>query len=306
MRNSHTQWTNTSLRALRAFEAAARFGSFTAAAKSLNVTQGAVSRQIKELEALIGFPLFVRSGPRLILTARGKTFAGSLGRVFADLQQAFAEAQGREIATTITLSMLPSVAARWLAARLEDFDRAFPEIDLKISASRHLIDFRIEQIDGAIRFGRGNWSGVSAEFIGAETISPVCTPGFAAQQNLKDPADLLDVRLFHGDMSEGWRDWFAHAGVAAPQALRGPRLGDDAATLQAVLNGQGVALGRTLLIADDLAAGRLVQPFPQRLPIAFGYWFVTPGGDAEPKHFGTVRRWLISRLQASLGTTPAR
>lgn len=302
MRKTHTLWTNTSLRALRAFEAAARYGSFTAAAEHLNVTQGAVSRQIKDLEALVGYPLFVRHGPRLILTGRGKNFAESLVRVFADLQQAFIETQGREIATTITLSMLPSVAARWLAARLEDFDSAFPEIDLKISASRHLIDFRVEQIDGAIRFGCGNWHDVSAEFIGAETICPICTPGFAARQRLKEPADLLDVRLFHGDMSEGWRDWFGHAGVKAPQGLRGPRLGDDAATLQAVLNGQGVALGRTLLVADDLAAGRLVQPFPLRLPIEFGYWFVTPRQEPAPPDFDSVRKWLIDRLRASLDT----
>lgn len=300
MRNSHDCWARSSLRALRAFETAARLGSFTAAAAALHVTQGAVSRQIHELEAVIGHPLFVRSGPRLTLTDRGRVLAEHLGRIFLELDQAFLDAQGRRVSSTITLSMLPSVAARWLAGRLEAFERTFPTIDLRIFASRHLVDFRVEEIDGAIRFGRGTWPDVEAEFIDGETVSPVCTPEFMARHDLQRPQDLLRVRLFHGDMEEGWRDWFAHAGLVLTQQLRGPRIGDDAATLQAVLNGQGVALGRTLLISDDLVAGRLVRPFAEALPISFGYWFVAPKQRRNLPHFDEVRVWLIEDLRNSL------
>ncbi|WP_168206341.1 transcriptional regulator GcvA [Labrenzia sp. PHM005] len=285
---------------MRAFEAAARLGSFTAAAESLNVTQGAVSRQIKELEGVIGRPLFRRSGPRLFLTEQGRAFADQLAEIFADLQQAFWNVQGYEETATVTISTLPSVATRWLAARLSEFDRDFPDVDLKVLASRDLADFRTGSIDGAIRFGQGNWPEVEAEYIGGETVCPVCTPGFVAEHNLNYPEDLLQVRLFHSDMEEGWQGWFHHASVVPPPSLRGPQLGDDAATMQAVLNGQGVALGRTLLVADDLADGKLVQPFPVSLPISFGYWFVTEKPSRDDPHLMAVRSWLIERIRNTL------
>ena len=272
-----SSWNDKSplpLRALQVFEAAARFQNFTTAGEDLGITQSAVSRKVSELEAILGVQLFQRSGPNLSLTPQGRALAVRVTYALGDLNRACAEVQPEAETDIVTLSMLPSVAAKWLAPRLGIFMDLHPEIDLRISASRELVDLQANQIDGAIRYGTGQWPGLAAVWLGAETVCPVCSPDLIDKLGVTTPADLLNAPLLHADIAEDWVAWFRAAGLNDPQVPRGPKLGDDTAILQAALSGQGLALGRSRLVADDLQTGRLIAPFDVMLEASFSYWIV--------------------------------
>jgi len=292
MRQAHSKQRLPPLRSLQVFEAAARHGSFTDAALELSVTQGAVSRQVQELEQWLGLKLFLRSGPNLKLTATGKALGDEVGRAMDTLEHAVAAAKPAAGTHHVTLSMLPSVAAKWLAPRLGRFVQRHPDIDLRITASRHLVDFVAEGVDAAIRYGKGDWPGLVAQPLARETIAPVCTPAYAQACGLNTPADLLAARLLHSDIEENWEMWFRAAGLGDRPVPRGPKLADDAAMLQAALDGQGVALGRSVLVADDLQAGRLIMPFEIELQASYSYWFVTPATTSAPADLHAVGNWL--------------
>ena len=284
------------LRALQIFEAAARHQNFTAAGQDLGVTQSAVSRKISELEVILDVQLFRRSGPKLALTATGRALADRVSYALRDLQRACAEAKPAIDTGIVTLSMLPSVAAKWLAPRLGLFTQLHPQIDLRVSASREIIDLEAENIDGAIRYGVGDWPGLEKVWLGSETVQPVCTQESIKKFNLSAPSDLLKAPLLHAEIAEGWGTWFAAVGLKEAKIPRGPKLGDDTAILQAALSGQGVALGRSLLVADDLEAGRLIAPFDVKLEASYSYWFVYP--NAESKNLATVRDWIVQEFEA--------
>ena len=295
MRSGHDvrRHPRPSLRALEVFEAATRLGNFTAAGRELGITQSAVSRQVSDLEATIGKALFVRRGARLAPTAAGHRLAERLSRSLTDLRAAVAEAAGSD--AFVTLSMLPSVAAKWFALRLGRFVAAHPGIDLRITASRHLVDFAAEGVDAAIRYGRGPWPGLAARRLAAETVQPVCAPAYHDRLALTGPADLARATLLHGDIPEDWSAWFAAAGLQATPP-EGPRLGDDAAILQAAVEGHGVALGRSHLVADDLAAGRLIAPFAPALPASHAYWFVRPENIEPSTALDAVENWVAGEF----------
>ncbi len=296
---SHYRKHLPSLRAISALEASARLGSFTAAAQELNVTQGAVSRQIQELERLLGTDLFIRSGPNLTLTEVGAEFSQNSARALDILREAVFETQKKRTETHVTLSMLPSVAAKWLAPRLGLFINQYPDIDLRISATRNLVNFEVESINAGIRYGRGKWPGLDATLLARETISPVCTPAYAEKIKLVSPPDLTRATLFHTDIEENWTTWFQAADYPQVQIPRGLQLGDDAATLQATIDGQGIALGRSVLVADDIAMGRLICPFETTLKASFSYWFVTPTGAEFSPDLLDVKAWIQSEFEKS-------
>ncbi|POF30481.1 LysR substrate-binding domain-containing protein [Roseibium marinum] len=281
------------LRSLQVFEAAARCGGFTAAGEELGITQSGVSRQVSDLEATLGIPLFVRKGARLTVTPAGERLAGQLADTFARMWSAVAEARRSE--QVVTISMLPSVATRWFAPRLGRFMASYPDIDLRITASRHLVDFSAEGVDAALRYSPMPSAGLEAVKLGTETVRPVCSPEYARALGLHAPDDLYRATLLYGDIPEDWSAWFAAAGCGQSPPT-GPRLGDDGAILQAALDHQGVALGRSLLVADDIAAGRLVAPFPVSLQASHAYWFVRPNGHATSKAIEAVRLWLADQF----------
>lgn len=281
------------LRSLQILEAAVRHGSFTAAGEELGITQSGVSRQVSDLEATIGASLFVRNGARLRVTPAGERLANQLADAFSRIWTAVADARRSD--HTVTLSMLPSVAARWFAPRLGDFLAANPNIDLRITASRHLVDFASEGIDAAIRYSPSPARHLDAMKLGTETVLPVCSPDYAQTFGLKSPNDLYRATLLFGDIPEDWPAWFKAAGCSRlPPA--GPRLGDDAAILQAAIDHQGVALGRSLLVADDIAAGRLVAPFSVSLDASYSYWFVRPKNMPTTSAIDAVQAWLIDQF----------
>lgn len=290
MTSTHTM---PALRSLQVFEAAARCGSFTAAGKALGITQSAVSRQVSDLEAILGVMLFVRNGARLTVTPIGKKLAGHLAEAFAGIQTAVADVRG--LNKTVTLSMLPSVATRWFAARLDHFLAQNHDIDLRITASRHLVDFIAEGIDAAIRYGPKPSNNLEAIKLYTENVIPVCSPSYATKLGLKAPEDIYRATLLWGDIAEDWHAWFKVADLCHPPSA-GPRLGDDSAILQAAVEGQGIALGRSLLIKDDIAIKRLVAPFSISLCASYAYWFVYPKGLSSLNTIDAVRVWLVEQF----------
>lgn len=277
------------LRSLEIFAAAARLGGFTAAGVELGITQSAVSRQIADLEGTLGVKLFKRRGAHVTATPAGQRLSDRLTAALGDIRAAVADAALSE--QVVTLSMLPSVAAKWFAPRLGRFVMEHSDIDLRVTASRHLVDFAKEGVDAAIRYGVGPWSGLSAEKLADETVCPVCTPSYAQRQGLNAPSDLAQAVLLHGDIPENWAAWFKAAGCAV-DVPAGPRLGDDTAILQAVLDSHGVALGRSRLVAEDIASGKLIQPFDIHLTASHAYWIVRPkSADVSPA-ISAVERWI--------------
>lgn len=299
MSNSHNRIRLPSLRAIQAIDATARIGSFTGAAQSLNVTQGAVSRQIQALEGQLSVRLFNRKGPKVKLTETGRLFAEDSARALEILKNAVITARQDKAANHVTLSMLPSVASKWLAPRLGRFIDHFSDIDLRVTASRHLVNFELEDIDGAIRYGQGSWQGLDAILLSRETVFPVCAPGYAEDHALHSPAELANTTLLYDDIEEDWTDWFRKASVSIDKVPMGPRLGDGSALLQAAIEGQGVAMGRSILVADDLAAGRLIVPFDIPLEASFAYWFVTPHGVTGSPNLRRVKEWILNEFKYS-------
>ncbi len=284
------------LRALEVFEVAARHGNFTTAGREIGITPSAVSRQVSDLEATIRVRLFTRRGARLILTSAGRRLAERLTRALGDARAAVTELTALE--GVVTLSMLPSVAAKWFAPRLARFVAAHPDIDLRIGASRHLVDFTSEGIDAAIRYGTGPWSGLVARRLAGEIVRPVCTPAYRRDHGIETPADLMRATLLYGDIAETWPAWFAAAGCdLRPPA--GPRLEDDTALLQAALDSQGVALGRSLLVAEDLSSGRLVAPFETGLAAQLSYWFVRPEAKEPSRALRAVEAWIAAEFETA-------
>jgi len=293
-----------SIRALRSVEAVVRLGSFTKAAEELNVTQGAISRQIQELESQLAVELFLRKGPKIVVTDTGRDFAQMASEALNMISVAVLAAKQKELGQFVTLSMLPSVASKWLAPRLGKFIDNCPDIDLRVAASRNLVNFDQDGIDATVRYGKGQWSGLDASMLSEEVIFPVCSPVYALSIGLDKPEQLLRATLFHADIEEDWAAWFAKAGVTVRDMPRGPRLGDDAAILQAAIDGQGVALGRSLLVGDDLKTGRLIAPFQTVLKASYSYWFVTPSEREVSPMVTRVKEWIeaeISQAHVSFG-----
>ena len=263
------------LNALRAFEAAARHLSFTRAADELNVTQAAVSHQVKALEEWLGMPLFRRLNRSLLLTDAGQSYMPRLRDAFDTIDQATRGLNAHESGGTLTISTMDSFAAKWLVPRLGRFRARHPEIDTRVTASDRLVDFKREDVDVGIRYGRGRYPGLQVVRLMTEDVFPVCSPALAGgEPPLREPADLKHHTLLHDDLAVDWRTWLAAAGVRDVDADRGQWFSHSSLVLQVALDGQGVALGRSALLAEDLAAGRLVKPFELTLPADFAYYMV--------------------------------
>lgn len=286
-----------SLNGLRAFEAAARHLSFTRAADELNVTQTAISHQIRRLEAQLGLRLFVRRNRALLLTREGQDYLPAVRAAFEDLRLATDRLlrPGRD--QLLTVSTTPSLAAKWLMPRLADFQETHPAIEIRISASTHLVDFRREDVDVAIRFGRGRWPGVRADWLMGEELFPVCSPKLlAGGKPLRRPEDLAQHTLLHANPArEDWQLWLTAAGLPSNLAARrGLTFDDSLLALQAAIDGLGVALARRPLVEGDIAAGRLVVPFDVKLPAEAGFYIVAPRETADTPKIAAFRDWLIA------------
>src|SRR5689334_10172394 len=263
-----------SLNGLRAFEAAARHLSFTRAATELNVTQTAVSHQIGRLEEQIGVRLFIRGGGALRLTREAQEYLPAVRAAFDELRLATERLLRPERGAQLTVSTMPSLAAKWLMPKLAGFQEAHPALEIRISASAHLVDFRREEVDVAIRFGRGRWPGLRADWLMTEDLIPVCSPALlTGGRPLHRPEDLAQHTLLHSGLSrDDWQLWLTAAGLAPALAARpGLAFDESLMALQAAIDGLGVALARRPFVAADIAARRLVVPFDVKLPSEAGF-----------------------------------
>jgi LysR family glycine cleavage system transcriptional activator len=286
-----------SLNGLRAFEAAARHLSFTHAAAELNVTQTAVSHQIRRLEEQLGLRLFTRRQRTLQLTREGQQYLPAVHAAFADLRRATERLLRVDGETVLTVSCLPSLAAKWLVPRLASFQESHPDTEVRIATSTRIVDFRREEVDLAIRYGKGRWPGLRADWLMPENVFPVCSPMlFGSGRPLRQPDDLVHHKLLHVNLyRDEWLLWLTAAGLPASLAS-GPGLTFDLGlmALQAAIDGLGVALGRTPFVEADIAAGRLVTPFDIALPSEAGFYIVTPEQSAPAPKIAQFRDWLIA------------
>ena len=290
-----------SLNGLRAFEAAARHLSFTHAAAELNVTQTAISHQIRRLEEELGIRLFVRQNRALALTAEARDYLPGVRAAFNDLRLATERLQRRDNDRVLTVSTLASLAAKWLLPRLSAFQEAHPGIDVRITTSTALVDFKRGDVDAAIRYGRGHWPGLRADWLTADQLFPVCSPQLLrGDKPLRCPEDLAHHVLLHssGGYDDDWRLWLTAAGLPA-NISKQPGLSFDMIfmTVQAAIDGFGVAIGRTTYVEGDIAKGRLVVPFKIALPADAGFYLVSPEANADKPKLAAFRRWLLASVQ---------
>ncbi|MEZ5820944.1 MAG: transcriptional regulator GcvA [Xanthobacteraceae bacterium] len=290
-----------SLNGLRAFEAAARHMSFTLAAAELNVTQTAISHQIRRLEEELGIRLFVRQNRALSLTPEAKEYLPGIRAAFNDLRLATDRLLRKDDGNVLTVSTLASLAAKWLLPRISDFQEKHPGIDVRITTSTALVDFKSGGVDAAIRYGRGQWPGLRADWLMADRMFPVCSPELLKRKPLRKPEDLTNHVLLHSSSGndDDWRLWLTAAGLPA-NLSRQPGVTFDLMfmTVQAAIDGLGVAMGRTSYVQDDIKKGRLIVPFEIELPVDAGFYLVSPEARADTPKLSTFRKWLSDIVKA--------
>jgi LysR family glycine cleavage system transcriptional activator len=283
------------LNGLKAFEAAARSESFTRAAEELNVTQGAVSHQVKALEATLGVKLFNRERQRLLITEAGREYLEVVRDALDRIAVGTERLVQRQNSGVLTVSTSPDFAAKWLVNRLGRFAEAYPGFDLRVSATMHHVDFAREEVDLAVRHGDGNWAGFEVSRLCTEQLFAVCSPKLLSGRNrIAKPKDILNFPLLHLDDRKTWSKWFDAAGIADADVSHGPVLNRASMLIDAAVNGQGVALARTALAAWDLINGRLVRPVDISLRLSKTYWIVCPKATSTLPKITTFRDWLLA------------
>jgi LysR family transcriptional regulator, glycine cleavage system transcriptional activator len=288
---------------LKAFEAAGRHLNFTRAAEELNVTPAAISHQIKEFEDQLGRRLIERTSRSMRLTEAGQILHVAVGEALAGLNRAMARMDKSRDNMRLKVSASTSIAAKWLVPRLDDYMMLNPGVEVQLDVSDRVRDFDRDEIDAAIRFGNGNYPGARADRLFDNTIFPVCSPALlTSEKPLKLPRDLLQHRLIHVEWNgqgitwPNWRMWMLAAGVDDFHETGGLYLDNSGLALQAAIEGQGVALGDSSLVSDDLAAGRLVQPFALTIkgPPQFAYYFISPAATQEDALIKSFRLWILA------------
>ena len=282
------------LNALKVFEAVARSESVTRAARELSVTQGAVSHQVKALEAALGVKLFNRERQRLVMTEAGRDYLAVVRDALDRIAVGTERLVQRQSSGVLTVSTSPDFAAKWLVHRLGRFAEAYSDIDLRVAATMDHVDFAREDVDLAVRHGDGNWAGLDVVRLCSEELFPVCSPKLLSGRNrITKASDLLRFPLLRLDDWKTWARWFDAAGVSAP-VVPGPVLNRASMLIDAAVDGQGVALARTALAAWDLINGRLVRPIDVALRLSKTYWVVCPKATSAVPKITQFREWLLA------------
>ena len=297
------------LNALRAFEAVARNLSFAKASRELSVTSGALSQQVRLLEEYYGVKLFWRHNRRVSLTDEASAVLGDLEAGFDRLAAAVLKLQSHAAGGMITVSAPPTLALKWLVHRLGAFRAEHPNIEVNLDSTDRVVELRREGVDLAIRYGRGAYAGLKVEKLADETLTPACSPAYLEAHAIAAPRDLLAATLIHDRTLADhpsfptWGTWLARAGVegGAPQGAL--HFSTSVTAIQAAVDGQGVVLGRNLTIQEDLAAGRLVTPFPGIAGPGWAYYLVYPPDALETRKVAAFRDWLVEQFDGT--TTPA-
>lgn len=288
-----------SLSLLTAFEAAARLGSFTRAAEELDLTQGAISRQVRALEEQLGAPLFRRERQRVHLTPRGRAYAEEVRRGLRLIGNASLELATNPEGGTLGLAILPTFGTRWLAPRLPRFLAANPGITLSLSTRLEMFDMEAERIDAAIHFGHDDWPGARAAFLMAEEVIPCGAPALLARLGLERPEQVLSAPLLTLESRpRAWARWLEAQGV--PGDPRRGMVFDQFATMaQAAAGGLGLALLPRALMAEELASGAVVPAFDRAVASHGGYWLVWPEAREGYPPLERFRAWALAERDAA-------
>jgi LysR family glycine cleavage system transcriptional activator len=266
----------------------------TRAAAELCVTHGAVSHQVKALEATLGLKLFRRERQRLVMTEPGREYLAVVRDALDRIALGTERLVQRQSSGVLTVSTSADFAAKWLVHRLGRFAESHPEIELRVSATAHHVDFAREDVDLAVRHGDGAWPGLEVVRLCSEQLFPVCSPGLLAGRNhVSKASDLLEFPLLRLENWDTWTRWFAAAGVIDPVA-HGLILNRASMLIDAAIDGQGVALARTALAAADLIKGRLVRPIDVSLKMSNTYWIVCPAVTSAMPKIVAFRNWLLA------------
>ena len=283
------------LQTIRAFEAAARLGSFARAADELALTASAVSHHMRGLESRLSAKLFVRAGRGVALTETGHALHAKLALGLALIEQAFAEAHQRKRWRTLTVSVLPAFAARWLIPRLDDFQRHHSGVDLNLRATQDVVDLERDGVDVAIRYGLGGWPGVSQVKLRDEQLFPVCSPTFNGGRLPVAPRDLAKVPLLRHSR-QPWTPWFRAAGLKLAEPSRGMGFNEAGGLLQAAAQGHGIALARSTMVEDDLRERRLVRLFDVAVTDRYAWYAVWREAGEKPAEVAGLVDWLQTSL----------
>ena len=287
------------LNALRAFEAAARHQSFSAAAEELHVTHGAVSHQVKALEEWLGIPLFERRPRAVRLSEAGSTYLPIIEGAFNQIHGATASLIRAAGDAPLHVTTTQAFAVRWLAPRLGRLWREHPDLDLRLHEAAWMtdVDPGTTGADLVVRIGKGNGAGSQSLPLMTGNVTPMCSPRLlAGGPALEHPGDLLKYGLLHSYSYGPWQDWFARSGVSNADVAHGPIFDDTNLAYSAALAGQGVGLLHTALTVDETAAGQLVQPFDAGPQDEMGYYIVIPTASSDEPRVARFRDWLIANV----------
>jgi LysR family glycine cleavage system transcriptional activator len=250
---------------------------------------------VKALEAELGLKLFNRERQGLAITDAGHDYLAVVRDAFDRIALGTDRLLQRLHSGVISVSTSPDFAAKWLVSRLGRCAEAYPEIQLKVSATMHHVDFAREDVDLAIRHGAGNWVGLDAVNLCSEELFPVCSPALLqSRRGIHCPGDVLQFPLLHLNDRSDWSRWLEGAGTLGEGLLHGPILNHASMLIDAAINGQGIALARTVLAAADLINGRLVRPFQTALPLKNTYWIVCPKATSALPKIAAFRDWLMA------------
>ena len=296
-----------SLNSLRAFEASARHLSFTKAADELHVTPAAVSQQVKILEEFLGVALFNRVKGKLVLTDRGRESVPRVTEAFDKLSDVILGLKSDECKGVLTVNVAPSLATKWLVPRLSRFQRACPDIDLRIVVTADVVDFHKGAVDVAICYGNRNYTGLLTQTLFPIQVFPVCSPKLlAGGTTIRTVGDLRGQTLLHFLPAEyegcpTWKAWLEAAGADGIEWWRGPQFSQSSLMLDAAIAGQGVALAKEPLTQLDLSSGALIRLFELSLPTEFAYNVISTRESAAAPKARTFVDWLMLEAAASGG-----
>lgn len=304
------------LNALRAFEASARHRSFSAAAAELHVTPAAVRPLVRTLEQWLGAPLFHRGASgkaRLIPTEAAERALVDIRAGLARLAQGLDRLKEASPNGLLTVAVSPAFAAKWLLPRIERFQAAWPDTDVRLDTNLKPVDFVSQQIDIGVRYGLGVWPELVAEKLMDEEVYPVCSPALLQRRGRLDrPADLMRETFIHDLSMDGrlgfptWDMWLEKAGVRQRPARRAMKINNSGAVLQAAIDAHGVALARSVMARDDLAAGRLLRLFPEvEFRSALAYYVIYRPETASQPRLKAFRDWLFDEAVTSPNGTAA-
>jgi LysR family glycine cleavage system transcriptional activator len=285
------------LAALRAFEAAARHQNFSRASEEIHVTHGAISHQVRSLEEELGVQLFARHGKRIAITDDGQAFADAIRKALEDIAAAAQRLQSRGKQKRLGITSLSSFAARWLSPRMGRFIELYPDLEVSLESSNHIVDFAQGAIDLAIRFGNGGYAGLVSEHLLDDIYYPVVSPHFNGGKLPRTPRELVDTHALLRCEDEPWEPWFRAVGLDDPEPSGGLIMQDASILARAAVEGHGIALARHHIVQPDIAAGALVRLPGVSVPCPKSYYLVYPPNVMAKPQAKAFRDWLLAEIE---------